>query len=64
MTAQSINDALSLAAWELAESESAMRRAEKELAAARRRQKRSAQHLAELHEQIMGEIKKIEQRKA
>jgi hypothetical protein len=56
MDAKTITDALALAAWELAEGESAMLRAENELRAARRQRKGAARRLAVLHEQIANEI--------
>lgn len=64
MTAKSITDALALAAWELAEAEGAIRRAEREMAQGLRRHKRAAQHLAQLHEQISLEIKTLQSRTA
>ena len=56
MNARTITDELALAAWELAEAESAMLRAEHEMRAARRRHKDAAQRLAELHARISREI--------
>lgn len=56
MNAKTITDALALAAWELAEGESGIIRAENELRKARRQHSRAAQRLAKLHEQIASEI--------
>jgi prefoldin subunit 5 len=56
MNAKTITDALALAAWELAEAESTIRRAENELRKARRQHGRAASRLAQLHEQVAREI--------